>query len=126
RCRGPRTRSRSIRPCTVRALPAPTRAASRSVRRTRRSGRTRPRAPALLVQFRDEWRDVERLVAQTRGDLLARRPRPLCEPLPEDLPRLRAAPPVVAELRDQMRTHVRVTDPRAQTGRGGEPVRRSG
>src|SRR5947208_16596358 len=59
------------------------------------------------VQLVDERPSVERLVAEPRRDLLARRPGPLEEERAQELPGLPAPPPVLADLRDEVGTELR-------------------
>src|SRR6478672_13077095 len=61
---------------------------------------------------------VERVEPEPAGDLLARRLRPLTEELRQQLAGLRVAPPVLADLADQVRAQLRRPDP------GAEVVRR--
>src|SRR5690348_5073089 len=64
-----------------------------------------------------ERRRVERLVAEAGGSLLAGRLRPLGEERAQHLAGLRTAPPVLADLVDQVRAQLRVANPRTQVVR---------
>src|SRR4029079_4626335 len=57
---------------------------------------------------------VERVEAEPRGDVLARRLRALAEELAQQLARLRASPPLLAGLADQVAAELRGADPRTQ------------
>src|SRR5581483_5797674 len=76
-----------------------------------RDPRARARRALDVREIGDERSDVERVVAEAHGDLLARRPRPLEEEVTQDVARLRAPPPVGADLADQVAAQLRRPDP---------------
>src|SRR5947209_9390820 len=82
-----------------------------SLHRTRRSrpDRRTSSCESLLAtrEIRHERARVERVEAEARGDLLARRLRPLCEQVAQDLARLRSPPPVLAHLAHAQRAQQR-------------------
>src|SRR5207245_4359932 len=65
------------------------------------------------VQLVDERLGVEGLVVEPRGDLLARGPRALEEEPVQELARLGAPPPVLADLADEVGAELRRADPGA-------------
>src|SRR5205807_5768569 len=76
---------------------------------------------ALRIQLVDERLGVEGVVAESRRDLLARRARAFEEQGAQELAGLGAAPPVLADLVDEVRAELRRADPRTQVVRRVEP-----
>src|SRR3979411_1272733 len=71
-------------------------------------------AHVLVRQLGDERSGVVRLEAETPRDLLAGGPRPLGEQVAQELSCFWAAPPILADLVDEIGTQLRVPDPGAQ------------
>src|ERR671910_1672006 len=66
------------------------------------------------TEFVQQRRRVERVEPEPRGDLLARRPRPLAPEPAQPLARLRPPPPILAHLACEVAAELRRADPRAQ------------
>src|SRR4029078_9693341 len=72
------------------------------------------RGGVLAAELAKQWRSVERLIPEPRGDLLTRRPRPLLAQRAQCVTGGGVAPPVFADLADEVVAELRGADPRPQ------------